>query len=82
MRTYDAAGVNRLRFVFEDTVFSLGVAADATFADVAEALVRLSGPARRSPIAIDVTVAANLRRFQKTPVRRGRRRRPAAAHAG
>jgi len=76
MQAYDVAGINRLRFVFDDTVLSLSLAADATFADVAEALSGLSRTARPGPIAIDVTMARRGSRLDNLPISLSRRRRP------
>ena len=78
MHAYDGAGVKRLRFVFDDAVLSLGLAADATFADVAQALGGLSRSTGRGLIAIDVTVA---QRGLGNPLisLRARRRAPASA---
>ena len=46
----------RLRFVFDDTVMSYSVAADATFGDIAAKLREVAGRRRCKPVAIDVTV--------------------------
>lgn len=54
----DQARDSRLRFVFSDTVISLGLAADATFGEVARKLGRLSRKRYGNPVAIDVTLAA------------------------
>jgi hypothetical protein len=50
------SGENRLRFVFDDTVMSFGLAPDATFADVARKWGEVEPRDRGSPIAIDVTL--------------------------
>jgi hypothetical protein len=81
MQAYDGTGINRLRFVFNDTVLSLGLAADATFSDVAEALSGLSRSARPGPTAIDVTVAQRASCLDSLPVSLRRRRRPMAVAA-
>jgi hypothetical protein len=81
MQAYDIAGINRLRFVFDDTVLSLDLAADATFADVAEALSGLSRTTRPGPIAIDVTVARRASRLDNLPISLHQPRRPMEAAA-
>jgi len=81
MRAYDVAGINRLRSVFNDTVLSLSLAADATFADVAEALSGLSRTTRPGPTAIDVTVAQRASRLDNLPISLGQRGRPMEAAA-
>ena len=55
MRANDT-GENRLRFVFDDTVMSFAIAADATFADVARKWGDVEPRDRGNPIAIDVTL--------------------------
>jgi len=79
MQAYDAAGVNRLRFTFADQVLSLGLAADATFADIAEALSGLSRSIQLSPVAIDVTMVTPGSRPANLPVSLRQRRRRTAA---
>ena len=51
------AEINRLRFVFGDTVISLGFPIDATMEDVACSLDALVPYHDDAPIAIDVTLA-------------------------
>jgi hypothetical protein len=46
----------RLRFVFDDAVVSLSLAADATLGDVAQQWAELLQRHRGQPIAIDVTL--------------------------
>lgn len=46
---------SRLRFVFSDTVLSLGLSANATLEDVARTLGKLSKRRYGNPVAIDVT---------------------------
>ncbi len=81
MQAYDGTGINRLRFVFNDTVLSLGLAADATFSDVAEALSGLSRSASPGPTAIDVTLGQRASRSDNMPVSLRRHRRPVAVAA-
>ena len=45
----------RLRFVFRDTVVSLGIVADLTFGEIARTLRELSRQRFGDPVAIDVT---------------------------
>lgn len=45
----------RLRFVFSDTVVSLGLCANATFEDIARTLGKLSKRHYGNPVAIYVT---------------------------
>jgi hypothetical protein len=47
---------SRLRFIFDDAVASFGLAANATFEDIAEVLRSLTPRQYGSPLAIDVTV--------------------------
>ena len=68
MQAFDVAGVNRLRFVFDDTVLSLSLAADATFNDIAQALTALPRSPCRGPIAIDVTVARRASELDGLPI--------------
>ncbi len=49
---------NRVRFVFDDAVISLGLGANATFEDIARALNGLARRHHDRPVAIDVTLAA------------------------
>jgi hypothetical protein len=49
--------INRLRFVFDDAVVSMGFPADATLEDVACSLDTLVPHHDDVPIAIDVTLA-------------------------
>ncbi len=63
------AGDSRLRFVFDDSVVSCRLAANAVFEDVALALGGLGQQHNGTPIAIDVTLACapapvGLRRIQ------------------
>jgi hypothetical protein len=53
----DHAGDNRLRFVFDDAVVSLNLAAHATFEDIAWTLGELAQQHCSNPLAIDVTFA-------------------------
>jgi hypothetical protein len=76
MRAYDVAGMNRLRFVFDNEVRSVGLAADATFADVAEALSGFFQTARPGPSAIGVTMALRRSRLDNLPISLSQRRRP------
>ena len=50
---------SRVRFVFDDGVVSMNLAADAVFADVARIADELAAWDHGIPIAIDVTVAAS-----------------------
>jgi hypothetical protein len=50
------AEINRLRFVFDDDVVSLGFPVDATLEDVACSLDALVPHHDDAPIAIDVTL--------------------------
>ncbi len=50
------AEINRLRFVFDDAVVSLGFPIDATLEDVACSLNALVPHHDGAPIAIDVTL--------------------------
>jgi hypothetical protein len=52
----DNAGTNRLRFVFDDAVVSFRLAADATFADIAQTFGELAPRHHGSPVGIDVTL--------------------------
>ena len=53
----DHAGDSRLRLVFSDTVLTFGLAADATFGEIARMLRELSDKQRYgTPVAIDVTL--------------------------
>ncbi len=61
----DNAGDNRLRFVFDDAVVSLRLAADATFADIAQTFAELAPRHHGNPVAIDVTLGSH----QSDPVR-------------
>jgi hypothetical protein len=56
----DPAEDRRLRFVFENTVVSLGLASDATFEDIARSLARLSTRHYGKPVAIDVTLGSHV----------------------
>ena len=47
----------RVRFVFDDAVVSLSLAADATFEDIARTLDELARRHHGKPVAIDVTLA-------------------------
>lgn len=47
---------SRLRLVFDEKVVSYGLAADATFGDIAEALERISIQRFGTPVSIDVTL--------------------------
>lgn len=51
------ASDSRLRFVFDDAVLSVSLAADATFADIAQALGEAEFRHGGNPLAIDVTLA-------------------------
>lgn len=51
----DNPAVGRLRFVFNDSVVSLALAANPTLEDIAWTLGALEP--RRAPVAIDVTLA-------------------------
>ncbi len=81
MRAYDVAGMNRLRFVFDNKVMSLGLAADATFEDVAQALSEVRQSAGRGLISIDVTLAQRGSEFGNPLVSLDQRRHPIAAAA-
>ncbi len=81
MRAYDVAGINRLRFVFDNKVLSLGLAADATFQDVAHALSALSPSAGHGLISIDVTLAQRASGLGNSVVSLYRRRHPVAEAA-
>lgn len=52
----------RLRFLFEDTVVSVGLAPNATFGDIALALDQVKQAHHRHPVAIDVLFAVLPRR--------------------
>jgi hypothetical protein len=52
------AEINRLRFVFDDDVVSLGFPVDATLEDVACSFDALVPHHNSAPIAIDITLAA------------------------
>ena len=52
------AEINRLRFVFDDDVVSLGFPVDATLEDVACSLDKLGPHHNNAPIAIDITLVA------------------------
>jgi hypothetical protein len=52
----DNARTNRLRFVFDDAVVSIRLAADATFADIAQTFGELEPRHHGNPVAIDVTL--------------------------
>lgn len=54
----DHATDSRLRFVFNDTVVSSVLAADATFGEVARTLGKLSRKRYGNPVAIDVTLGS------------------------
>ena len=54
----DHAGDNRLRFVFDDAVVSLNLAAHATFEDIARTLGELEPMRYGIPVSINVTLAA------------------------
>jgi hypothetical protein len=58
--TADPVQANRLRFVCDDTVLSLDLAADATMGDVARAFADLAHKHRRNLVAIDVTMAMSI----------------------
>jgi hypothetical protein len=49
---------SRLRFVFRDAVITLGLAADATFEDIARNLEDVAAKHCGKPVAIDVTLGA------------------------
>ena len=51
----DQPQVCRLRFVFDDTVVTRGVCANATFEDIARSLGRLSKRRYGNPLAIYAT---------------------------
>lgn len=57
----DHAGDSRLRVIFSDTVMSVGLAANATFEDVARRLDEFSNRRHGDPIAIDVTLSPTSR---------------------
>jgi hypothetical protein len=59
--------VGRLRFIFGGAVFSFGLAADATFEDIARTLGELSSQRYGDPLAIDVTFAVLPRSFVQHP---------------
>ena len=52
----DHARDSRLRFVFGDKVVSFGLAAEATFGEIAQTLGQLSNQRYGNPVAIDVTL--------------------------
>jgi len=52
------SGDSRLRFVFNDTVVSLTLAANATFEDIARTLGELAPRHYGDPVAIDVTLGS------------------------
>jgi hypothetical protein len=54
----DNAGSSRLRFVFDDAVVSLNVAANATFEDIAKMLGELAPLHQGNPVAISVTMGS------------------------
>ncbi len=56
-----------LRFVFDDAVLSFDIAVNATYADIAQALRKLSSQHHDIPVAIDVTFA-----LARTDARRSR----------
>ncbi|MBE0531763.1 MAG: hypothetical protein IH626_13115 [Rhodospirillales bacterium] len=64
---------NRLRFIFNDTVVAVRLAANATFEDIARTLGKLPRQRYGDPLAIDVTLApdvsvrANARRSGYAP---------------
>jgi len=47
---------NRLRFIFNDTVVAVRLAANATFEDIARTLGKLPRQRYGDPLAIDVTL--------------------------
>jgi CheY-like chemotaxis protein len=51
------AKTGRVRFLFDDAVVSLSLAADATFEDIARTLDELARRHHGKPVAIDVTLA-------------------------
>jgi hypothetical protein len=55
---FENAEINRLRFVFDDAVVSLGFPTDATLEDVAYSLEALVQHQDEAPLLIDVTLAA------------------------
>jgi hypothetical protein len=55
---FENAEINRLRFVFDDDVVSLGFRVDATLEDVACSLDTLVPHHDEPPLLIDVTLAA------------------------
>ena len=69
----DHAEDGRLRFVFDDAVVSLRLAANATFEDIARTLEELAPQHYGGPLAIDVTVgaAAGMTRFAACRVDHG-----------
>ena len=54
----DHSGESCLRFVFNDAVVSLSLAADATFGEIARTLSELSRRRYGNPVAIDVTLGS------------------------
>jgi|GEM_PF-2029467 hypothetical protein len=52
----DHSGESCLRFVFNDSVVSLNLAANATFGEIARTLSGLSSRRYGNPVAIDVTL--------------------------
>jgi len=81
MQAYDVVGMNRLRFVFGNKVMSQGLAADATFEDVAQALGDLPRSAGRGLISIDVTMAQHGAKLGSPLVSLDQRRHAPAAAA-
>jgi hypothetical protein len=55
------AGPSRLRFVFNDTVVSLGVPAQITFGEIAQRFAALSDRHQDSPVAVDLTLSPSRR---------------------
>lgn len=51
--------INRLRFVYSDAVVSMPLPANATLSDVARSFETLAPSYDDSPIAVDITIAAN-----------------------
>jgi len=59
----DRPGDSRLRFIFDGSMISRTLPANATFEDVALTLGALTRRSRGAPVAIDVTLATSSGRF-------------------
>ncbi len=64
----DHAPDSRLRFVFDDAVHAVGLAANATFGDIARAMGDMASKRRGIPVAIDVTFALTPAPYRSPPI--------------